>query len=442
MESGGTTTGTTVSDGGFEVILPGGAASGSVLTSGGYEYVYSGASASGTSVSSGAIQNDDGTTSGTQLAGFQIVYSGAAANSATITSEGYQYILPGGLAAGADVASGGIQNDDGAANNTVLAGFQAVFSGAVASITAIGSAGYQYILPGGVASGTDVVLGGIQNVEGSAGNNLLDGSQVIFSGAEAISTTIDATGYQYILRGGIANSTIVSNGGIQNDDGTANNTSLGGFQAVFSGATASNTIIENGGYQYILPGGGVSNTTLYGVQNDDGVANGNIISSGGYQIVFSGASASGTTIDAGGFEVVVSGGATSNATISGGYLELGGGNGAGGVVTFSGGDILKLDDSLHFNGKIAGFALPDQLDLADIAFGANTTLGFSEAGNNTSGTLTVSDGTHTANILLLGQYVAGNFHITSDGGGGTVVTDPPVAVASDQQGFLTTGRHA
>jgi hypothetical protein len=40
--------------------------------------------------------------------------------------------------------------------------------------------------------------------------------------------------------------------------------------------------------------------------------------------------------------------------------------------------------------------------------------------------LTVSDGTHTANLLLLGQYVAAQFAMSSDGHGGTLITDPPL----------------
>jgi len=46
------------------------------------------------------------------------------------------------------------------------------------------------------------------------------------------------------------------------------------------------------------------------------------------------------------------------------------------------------------------------------------------------------DGTHTANILLLGQYVAGNFTIANDGAGGVLVTDPPVRVATDTGRFV------
>ena len=81
---------------------------------------------------------------------------------------------------------------------------------------------------------------------------------------------------------------------------------------------------------------------------------------------------------------------------------------------------------MHFNGVISGFGVPGSIDLRDIAFGSGTTLGFTEAGDNLSGTLTVSDGTNTANIILLGQYVAGNFTKQSDGNGGTLITDPPV----------------
>ena len=99
----------------------------------------------------------------------------------------------------------------------------------------------------------------------------------------------------------------------------------------------------------------------------------------------------------------MSGGTTTSATMSGGYIELGGGNGvgSGGVVTFAGGGYLKLDDSIHFNGLVAGFGIPGSIDLADIAFTSNTTSGFVEAGNNTSGTLTVSDGTQRPTSLCL-----------------------------------------
>src|SRR3974390_2219476 len=118
--------------------------------------------------------------------------------------------------------------------------------------------------------------------------------------------------------------------------------------------------------------------------------------------------------------------------------------GMGGLcITFatSAGGTLQLDASIAFGGLVAGFGLPDSLDLRDISYISGTTSEtFVEAGNNLSGTLMVTDGTHTANLTLLGQYATGNFTLASDGHGGTLVTDPPLAVATDQQSFLSQPR--
>jgi hypothetical protein len=105
---------------------------------------------------------------------------------------------------------------------------------------------------------------------------------------------------------------------------------------------------------------------------------------------------------------------------------------ATGTDTFAGkSGTLVLDDASGFRGKIAGFGGKDLVDLADIGFGSNTTLGFAENGS-TGGELKVGDGIHTANIALLGNYMASTFAIASDGHGGTLITDVPHA----QQGVL------
>ena len=67
-----------------------------------------------------------------------------------------------------------------------------------------------------------------------------------------------------------------------------------------------------------------------------------------------------------------------------------------------------------FTGAISGFAAGDALDLTDIAFGANTTLGYSVNAAGTGGTLNVSDGRHNASIALFGQYAAAGFQVGSD----------------------------
>ena len=73
---------------------------------------------------------------------------------------------------------------------------------------------------------------------------------------------------------------------------------------------------------------------------------------------------------------------------------------------------------------MAGFAVPDALDFSAIDF-ASATKQYS--GNSAGGTLTLSDGTNSASILLLGNYMPNSFNLTPETGGtGTVVTDPPL----------------
>jgi len=88
---------------------------------------------------------------------------------------------------------------------------------------------------------------------------------------------------------------------------------------------------------------------------------------------------------------------------------------------------LDLPASENFTGQISGFTGQDAIDLQDIAFGSNTTLGYAPNSANTGGVLTVSNGTQTANLDLAGSYVTANFSISSDGSGGTLLVDPPVA---------------
>jgi hypothetical protein len=91
---------------------------------------------------------------------------------------------------------------------------------------------------------------------------------------------------------------------------------------------------------------------------------------------------------------------------------------------------LQLDNSANFSGTVAGMIGQDTLDLRDIDFVAIQKAAFS--GSETSGTLSVGDGVHTANIQLLGNYIAAAFTTASDGHGGTFVETQlhPVATLS------------
>ena len=69
---------------------------------------------------------------------------------------------------------------------------------------------------------------------------------------------------------------------------------------------------------------------------------------------------------------------------------------------------------------MANFRGQDLIDLADVTFGARTTLAY--AGNGTGGTLKVGDGIHSARIALLGGYMTSSFAAASDGHGGTLIS--------------------
>ena len=56
-----------------------------------------------------------------------------------------------------------------------------------------------------------------------------------------------------------------------------------------------------------------------------------------------------------------------------------------------------------------------------LAYYLQTTLGYSPNSNNTGGTLSLMDGTHSAKLALLGNYMASSFVMESDHHGGTIV---------------------
>jgi hypothetical protein len=92
---------------------------------------------------------------------------------------------------------------------------------------------------------------------------------------------------------------------------------------------------------------------------------------------------------------------------------------------------LQLDDSADFSGTVAGMTGADTLDLRDIGYSPRgTRFDYSANADDSGGTLSVSDGTHTAHIALLGQYAASSFVTTGDGHGGSLVElrPPPVVM--------------
>jgi hypothetical protein len=123
---------------------------------------------------------------------------------------------------------------------------------------------------------------------------------------------------------------------------------------------------------------------------------------------------------------------------AGDSVELGKVNWTGTATFASNTGTLKLDNSQSFEGTVVGLVgQNDILDLADIS--PNTATASLINATSAGGTLQVTDGSHTANIALLGNYMASVFVASYDGHGGTSVVDPG-ALGSVQP--LATPQHA
>jgi len=102
---------------------------------------------------------------------------------------------------------------------------------------------------------------------------------------------------------------------------------------------------------------------------------------------------------------------------------LSGGTGQNTLVGFTGGGTTFLDLAAAINGDtIVNFgAVSDVIDITDINY-ASATYSFVENGAGTAGTLSVSDGTHSASMTLVASFSPVRFHLASDGGTGTAIT--------------------
>ncbi len=112
------------------------------------------------------------------------------------------------------------------------------------------------------------------------------------------------------------------------------------------------------------------------------------------------------------------------------------------VTSGSGGTVAIVDPVVPNGGSVDAGAvnaltLRPSLDLPNIAFGAQTTLAYSENGADTGGTLMATDGRHATSIALLGNYMAGSFVAAADGHGGTLVTQGQ----TEPQPLLTRPAH-
>jgi hypothetical protein len=93
---------------------------------------------------------------------------------------------------------------------------------------------------------------------------------------------------------------------------------------------------------------------------------------------------------------------------------------AGQTIKETGVDALVLEQAQNFAATISGFGTGDTIDAANFLLSA-TTFNFAENSGGTGGTLTLHDGSLTANILMTGVYTKSDFNLVADSGTGTLV---------------------
>jgi len=130
--------------------------------------------------------------------------------------------------------------------------------------------------------------------------------------------------------------------------------------------------------------------------------------------------------------LTITGGVTGSGKIEvfgKGTLEIDGAQ--GGTIAFGAGATgrLVLGDSAAFGGTVTGLSKTgaNSIDLEDIDFADDPSATYVANKNaNSGGVLTVSDGTHTATIMLKGANYGGSakFTLSQDSGTGTIVVDP------------------
>ena len=92
---------------------------------------------------------------------------------------------------------------------------------------------------------------------------------------------------------------------------------------------------------------------------------------------------------------------------------------------------LILDQAQNFSGTVAGLASSgvQNIDLVNVSSASLQALVYTSNGSN-GGVPSVTDGTTTVQLQLIGTYTLGSFHTAVDGTGGTIIIDPPVSSGS------------
>ena len=176
------------------------------------------------------------------------------------------------------------------------------------------------------------------------------------------------------------------------------------FGQLLVGPFGTDTVVS-GGFVFSTIVGGTSSFEIV----NGGFADGTTVNGGGTQIVEVGGSSLATLIFSSGSELVSSGGVAASTTVAQNLASMTVASGGAASAT-----ILKSGGQLLASGITVGTYVSSG-SVEEIISG---------------GTATVTDGTTTVQLHLIGTYTVGSFHTSVDGTGGTIITDPPVSSGS------------
>jgi hypothetical protein len=183
-------------------------------------------------------------------------------------------------------------------------------------------------------------------------------------------------------------------------------------------ATGSNALEIDTGTNAVTNTGTIEATGTGGLVVHSDVANNEVVNTQGVVT-------SAGLIWANGGNITIDGNVSGNGTalISGSaILEFGAASSANVALDAAATGTIVLHDTFDFSGVVSGFNGDDHLDLLGVAYGAGTTASYAANQDGTGGTLSVTDGAHTANIALLGQYDPASFQTEADKTTGTLIS--------------------
>ncbi|MDE2603589.1 MAG: FecR domain-containing protein, partial [Bradyrhizobium sp.] len=367
------------------------------------------------------------------LQGGASITGGSLSNSGTVDIEGTGATLDGVAITG----SGAVNVDDAAVLTTlVLKDTASITNGALT----VGPTGILSVA--GDVTLDHVAVTNQNSIEVTAGNALtLDDATTLDNTAGTVA--IDGTGKLKLSGATITGGTIADNGTID----------ITGSSKIDGGAALNDGHVTVEAHQTLT----LDNVTVTGTSFCDTASGAAIQIDGGDTLKLSGVSITG-----GGFNVAAnglvqtSGDVTlTNASVANdGTLEVTGGKltitGAGsvadsvanhgGTIQIDGGAVLDLNvpdtqnvsftgtggelriDTGSFGGSIVGLAAGDQIDLTTIGYGPGTTGTYVSNAGNTGGILTITDGTHSIALQLVGDYRNAHFAGSADSSGDTLIT--------------------